>query len=542
MRKVALALLMLAVGHGAQALQLGQLSASSSLDQPLSARIVLYGVTAEQASRITAELRPGFAAVDDSPEARLLGEIRTTVTVDDGGAVYLALSSVTPVSVPALAFRVRLTGATGTSIHHYTLALLPVSVPAALPSTVQHHAAPVPALPAPVDGVAPAIADQFGSQYGPVRPGQTLWDIMRERGLGQTGGQISNKTGASTMMTRIVTANPRAFVGADANRLRIGAILQLPAATAALRQQTDRTETAGSAAALPPTVAAADTNEIRSTTLSAPPAGVIEPYSSAQLAALSSKFAALRARYDAQQSATTATPATGPSKLRTAPIALAATPAQRLAVAPPVSPLPMPAPATGGTLRNMLIALAVGVGLAILAGGGLDVVRRVGRVRSAHRTRSADRDLVAEIARKAAKRVQLEGEVKRMIADKRDSDITLATTVIERAVSHTTAVGSLAEIETRIAHGQYNEAEALLEQVIASAPNNFRAKMRLAEIYYLNERHDRFVELAEEIYQRHRADIGDDNWQRMMRMGKVIAPDQPPFSGPLPIPSPRRAL
>ena len=129
-----------------------------------------------------------------------------------------------------------------------------------------------------------------------------------------------------------------------------------------------------------------------------------------------------------------------------------------------------------------------------------------------------------------------------MIADKRDSDINLATTVIERAVSHTTAVGSLAEIETRIAHGQYNAAEALLEQVIASAPNNFRAKMRLAEIYYLNERHDRFVELAKEIYQRHRADIGDDNWQRMMRMGKVIAPDQPPFSGPLPIPSPRRAL
>ena len=71
----------------------------------------------------------------------------------------------------------------------------------------------------------------------------------------------------------------------------------------------------------------------------------------------------------------------------------------------------MPAPAIDGTLRNMLIALAVGVGLAILAGGGLDVVRRVGRVRSARRSRSADRDLVAEIARKAEKRVQLEGEV-----------------------------------------------------------------------------------------------------------------------------------
>ena len=537
MRKVALALFMLGVGHGAQALQLGQLSASSSLDQPLTARIVLYGVTAEQATRITAELLAGFAVVDNSPEARLLGEIRTTVTVDDGGAVYLALSSVTPVSVPALAFRVRLTGATGTSIHHYTLTLLPLSAPAARQATAQHHAAPVPALPAPVDRVAPAITDQSGSQYGPVRPGQTLWDIMRERGLGQS----SSKTGASTMMARIVTANPRAFVGADANRLRVGAILQLPAATAALRQQTGRTETAGPASALSPTVAAADTHETRSTPLPAPPAGVIDPDASAQLAALSIKFAALRARYDAQQSATTATPATGPSKTQTAPIALAATPAQRPALAL-VSPLPMPAPAIDGTLRNMLIALAVGVGLAILAGGGLDVVRRVGRVRSARRSRSADRDLVAEIARKAEKRVQLEGEVKRMIADKRDSDINLATTVIERAVSHTTAVGSLAEIETRIAHGQYNAAEALLEQVIASAPNNFRAKMRLAEIYYLNERHDRFVELAKEIYQRHRADIGDDNWQRMMRMGKVIAPDQPPFSGPLPIPSPRRAL
>jgi len=73
----------------------------------------------------------------------------------------------------------------------------------------------------------------------------------------------------------------------------------------------------------------------------------------------------------------------------------------------------------------------------------------------------------------------------------------------------------------------------MLDVVIAQAPTNHRAKLRLAEIYYLNERVEEFVALASEIAAQHRNDIGDDGWQRVMRMGKAIAADRPPFSGPV---------
>ncbi len=187
----------------------------------------------------------------------------------------------------------------------------------------------------------------------------------------------------------------------------------------------------------------------------------------------------------------------------------------------------------------------VGVGalllLVALTLGAMRFGRRLrGRMADAG-VRSADRDMVAEIARKTEKRAQLEDEVKRMIAGRIDGNEESAKGGLRPADLLAGVRGTLEEIETRIAHGQYNEAEAMLEQTIVDAPNNFRAKLRLAEIYYLNERHEEFVDLAEEIHRQHRSDIGDENWARLMRMGKVIAPDRPPFSGPVAVEAGRRA-
>ena len=138
------------------------------------------------------------------------------------------------------------------------------------------------------------------------------------------------------------------------------------------------------------------------------------------------------------------------------------------------------------------------------------------------------RDLLDAMRAQTEKRLQLEGEIAETLGRRKKRKVTVGETG-ERSEDGT---AELREIDHRIAHGQYREAESLLRGVIERTPANYRAKLRLAEIYYIDERQADFLVLAEELMREHRADIGDDGWQRVVRMGKVLAPDAPMFSGP----------
>ena len=183
----------------------------------------------------------------------------------------------------------------------------------------------------------------------------------------------------------------------------------------------------------------------------------------------------------------------------------------------------------GGALGIVLVTLA------------LQLKRRLRRQQANAGVRSADRDRVAEIARKTEKRVQLEDEVKRMIAGRRVATEDPISNTQRPADLLGSGPVSMEDIETHIALGRYDNAEIMLKRVITAGPNSHLAKLRLAEIYYLNERHEEFVALSEEIYRHHRGVIGDENWARLMRMGKVIAPNRPPFSGPIAVEAERHA-
>ena len=87
-------------------------------------------------------------------------------------------------------------------------------------------------------------------------------------------------------------------------------------------------------------------------------------------------------------------------------------------------------------------------------------------------------------------------------------------------------------IDAHIAHGRYAEAETLLREAIKAHPRNVQAKLRLAEVYYITEKLDGFAAIAGDLKAQHRGDLSDEEWQRLVRMGKIIAPDLALFSGP----------
>lgn len=541
-------LIMLVLGQDALALQMGQITGASVRGQPLLARVSLYGMAAHEAGDTVVELLPAFG---DGAETLSQYGLQARLSHDEPDGQAIIVTSTQPIEAATLTLRVRLREGSHALVRHYELT---IPAAAAAPLARATRARPTRPTVRPQAEARPAAATDdtpTGGDYGPVRAGQSLWGILQETGL--AGGN------SQALMREIVAANPAAFVGGDARRLRVGVTLHLPKGVSASR--------------VAPAPAVASTPRKDAQTL--------DTETAARMARLAQKFEEIRARYDAQQaqaSAAAAPEAATAATANTMPRAAEAdssatpTPSPRVSVAPEktsaatkaapqrvtpaavrphAKPIAAPQPVSDNTALDVVARyvdgrVLVGVGalllLVALTLGAMRFGRRLrGRMADAG-VRSADRDMVAEIARKTEKRAQLEDEVKRMIAGRIDGNEESAKGGLRPADLLAGVRGTLEEIETRIAHGQYNEAEAMLEQTIVDAPNNFRAKLRLAEIYYLNERHEEFVDLAEEIHRQHRSDIGDENWARLMRMGKVIAPDRPPFSGPVAVESGRRAF
>lgn len=574
-RHLAAGLLACLVWADALALQLGQVTPASRLGEPLNARVELFGALPADTSGLRVELSPGIALPRGSAERAAVEAIVPTLVVGRQGFAHIALRSQAPVNTPALTFRLRLLDGRVANVRHYALAL---PAPAARPR------AAVP--PAPGTRATPRFTHEGdATRHGPVRPGATLWRILDRHGL--TGGDTS------ATIARVVADNPHAFVNGDPDRLKVGVMLDLPARAVAA--------TAPRASAAPTTVprtvdapavvAVQPVAESASTPAAAPPAtagpATRDASLDARLEALASRFDAIRARYAAMPAtpaAATPAPAARPAPVavevpapiatqaplaepETAPIvtgpdrvaadrpADAAVPDETATVEPAAVPQAPPAPLRAADAPSQagtawwvyalfVIAGTAAIGLLLVFGRAAGTLRHSVRHRRERAERASnDAALRAEIAKKAEKRLELEGEARRQFG-RGDSAPAVApadsgeeANAIERAVAASDAQGDgndkdIHEAELRIAHGFYDEAERLLLGVIQRAPNNHRAKLRLAEIYYLNERHDEFVATAEELHRKHRAEVDDESWQRIMRMGRIVAPERPPFSGP----------
>ena len=188
-----------------------------------------------------------------------------------------------------------------------------------------------------------------------------------------------------------------------------------------------------------------------------------------------------------------------------------------------------------------IIAIAVIVFLAMLAGKQISKLR-LGHAKRKHDVQEAERK--EEVASKAKNRIEMESMVKRLLGE-RDSRIS-STGAVEAAApggtsAQPTVEGNDTDIDLNIAHGRYDEAEKSLRKVIAAAPRNYTAKLRLVEVYYMTERIADFCSLADDLQDNHRADMADGEWRRVVRMGKIIAPDEVRFSGPRAVSSPPKS-
>ena len=264
MFKRSLAGVALVIGLGtaswSHALSLGELSLSSSLNQPFQAEIPLKDAGSLNTEQITIKL----ASADDFEKAGvdynyLLTNLAFTVTLSGNGQGVVRVKSREPIVEPYLNFLVEARWPAGRMLREYTVLLdLPVvsnaktsSVTAAQGGAGTQAAREVPATRDEIVMLEETL-ESDGGATGPkpradgdrtslprserpteyrVQHNDMLWNLASEfRPEGATVHQT---------MLALLRKNPRAFIGDNINRLKSGYVLRLPTAEEAQRVDQD---------------------------------------------------------------------------------------------------------------------------------------------------------------------------------------------------------------------------------------------------------------------------------------------------------------
>jgi pilus assembly protein FimV len=257
-----LALLIAALPGAVFALGLGNVEVSTSLNEPLRAKIPLNGLRGGDADDIDVRLgTPEQFRRAGLERPFYLSRIRFKVVADGERKAHIEVTTQERITEPFLNFLVELNWPTGRMIREYTLLLDPPVYGAAISSAVQQSVptvetlpdqpavqpAPAPA-PAPVAEApvmaqpamtpepvmtpepammpepAPAAAppDLAGvDNYGPIDWGETLWSIA-------TRVRPDESISIQRMMLALLEANPEAFNVNNINELRKGEVLRIP--------------------------------------------------------------------------------------------------------------------------------------------------------------------------------------------------------------------------------------------------------------------------------------------------------------------------
>jgi pilus assembly protein FimV len=241
----------------ASALALGRIVVQSALGEPLRAEIDLPDINAAEAEslRTNAATPDAFRAAGLEYNPALIG-LRISLQRRGDGRMFLQLTSDRPVNDPFMDLILEANWSSGRIVRDYTMLFDPPAMRAGnqpVSPTAPQVAAPVaqsvPAVPstsATPSPVAPAAA----ARPTPMRPAvPTNVPAARSAATGAGGQQVTVKAGDTAskiasatkpasvsldqMLVALLRSNPDAFMGGNVNRIKAGAVLDIPDASQA---------------------------------------------------------------------------------------------------------------------------------------------------------------------------------------------------------------------------------------------------------------------------------------------------------------------
>lgn len=265
----AAALALLSVSIDAQALALGAVTVRSSLGEPLRAEIEVPQISSEEASALQASMASpqAFKSAGVDYNAALSGA-RVTLHRRANGQAYLRVTGNKPINEPFLGMVIEANWGKGRVVRDYTMLVDPPGRAAPPPVTVTQSQTTPPAqtqAPAPVaPAAAPPVAVQTTPSPAPdtdsatvarrAEPAERAARPSRRRTSAPAaapaeaggGAQVNVQRGDTAygiasanamdgvsldqMLVAMLRANPRAFIGGNVNRMRAGAVINMPTA------------------------------------------------------------------------------------------------------------------------------------------------------------------------------------------------------------------------------------------------------------------------------------------------------------------------
>ncbi|MDD5332227.1 MAG: fimbrial protein FimV [Rhodoferax sp.] len=241
-------------GFNAMALSLGRITVQSALGEPLRAEVEVLDINAEEASSLRASiaLPEAFrsAGLEYNPA---LASLQATLQRRADGRAYIRLNGDRAINDPFVDLILETNWATGRIVRDYTLLFDPPNLRAAAPT------APTPAQ---VTAASPAGRTASATKPAtPATPGLNATQVAEPGSriaakapvpaavvkppAGRTGqvtvkaGDTASRIAAATkpdkvsldqMLVALLRTNPAAFMGDNINRIKAGAILDLPTA------------------------------------------------------------------------------------------------------------------------------------------------------------------------------------------------------------------------------------------------------------------------------------------------------------------------
>ena len=192
----------------AQALQLGEMTLKSKLNQPLSVEIELRDVGGLTAAEITPSLASAQAFVDAGVDRQaFLDDLTFTPVINPEGRSVVRVTSSKPLPDSYVRFLLQVQWPNGRLMRDYSVLLDPAKFDQ----------------PAPPAGAPASAAPAAGTPAQHTTTSRdTLWEIAAK-----------NRNGASVQQTMLAiqALNPDAFIDGNINRLKTGQVLRLPDAT-----------------------------------------------------------------------------------------------------------------------------------------------------------------------------------------------------------------------------------------------------------------------------------------------------------------------
>jgi len=220
----------------ASALALGPVTVQSALGEPLRAEISLPSITpAEAESLKVTTAGPETFRAQGMEYSSAVNQVRMLLQRRPDGTSVLRLSSDSPVNEPFVDLIIDATWATGRITRSYTMLFDPPAMRRPAPAVT---AAPQVRSPAPIAPPSPAPAASPRPTAQPLPSAPAVGDASVTVKAGDTAGRIANAhrpqgVSLDQMLVAMLRANPDAFINGNVNRLKAGAVLDLPSASQA---------------------------------------------------------------------------------------------------------------------------------------------------------------------------------------------------------------------------------------------------------------------------------------------------------------------